>query len=167
MDVGNLISGSSAFSKYSLNIWKFLVHVLWKPGLENSEHYFASVWDECNCAVVWAFFGIAFLWDWNENWLFQSCGHCWVFQICRHIECSTFTASSFRIWNSSTGIPSPPVALFVVMLPKAHLTSHFRMSGSRYVIRPSWLYAVPRNHQRTKRWGVAQFLEFSTLPQNS
>ena len=56
--------------------------------------------------------------------LFQSCGHCWVFQICWHIECSTFTASSFRIWNSSTGIPSPPLALFVVMLSKAHLTSH-------------------------------------------
>ena len=46
------------------------------------------MWDECNCVVVWAFFGIAFLWDWNENWLFQSCGHCWVFQICWHIECS-------------------------------------------------------------------------------
>ena len=61
--------------------------------------------------------------------LFQSCGHCWVFQICWHIECSTFTASSFRIWNSSTGIPSPPLALFVVMLSKAHLTSHSRMSG--------------------------------------
>ena len=42
--------------------------------------------------------------------LFQSCGHCWVFQICWHIECSTFTASSFRIWNSSAGIPSPPLA---------------------------------------------------------
>ena len=65
---GNLISGSSAFSKTSLNIWKFTVHVLLKPGLENFEHYFASVWDECNCAVVWTFFGIAFLWDWNENW---------------------------------------------------------------------------------------------------
>ena len=66
-DVGNLISGSSAFSKTSLNIWKFTVHVLLKPGLENFEHYFTSVWDECNCAVVWAFLGIAFLWDWNEN----------------------------------------------------------------------------------------------------
>ena len=66
-NVGNLISGSSAFSKTSLNIWKFLIHVLLKPGLENFEHYFARVWDECNCVVVWAFFGIAFLWDWNEN----------------------------------------------------------------------------------------------------
>ena len=71
--------------------------------------------------------------------LFQSSGHCWVFQICWHIECSTFTASSFRIWNTSTGIPSPPLALFVVMLPKAHLTSHSRMSGSRWLITASWL----------------------------
>ena len=74
--------------------------------------------------------------------LFQSCDHCWVFQICWHIECNTFTASSFRIWNSSTGIPSPPLAtklLFVVMLSKTHLTSHSRMSGSRRVMIPSWL----------------------------
>ena len=107
-DVGNLISGSSAFSKSNLNIWKFSVHILLKPCLENFEHYFTthssilawkipwmeepgrlqsmgsqrvghnwatslsltSVWDECNCAVVWAFFGIALLWDWNENWPF-------------------------------------------------------------------------------------------------
>ena len=68
MDVDNLISGSSAFPKSSWNTWKFMVHVLLKPGLENFEHYFTSVWDECNCAVVWTFFGNAFLWDWNENW---------------------------------------------------------------------------------------------------
>ena len=70
VDFGNLISGSSAISKSSLNIWNFMVHVLLKPGLENFEHYFASMWDEYNCAVVWTFFGIAFLWDWNENWPF-------------------------------------------------------------------------------------------------
>ena len=69
-DVGNLISGSSIFSKTSLNIWKFTVHILLKPDLENFEHYFASVWDEYNCAVVWTFFDTAFLWDWNENWPF-------------------------------------------------------------------------------------------------
>ena len=69
-DVGNLISGSSAFSKSSLNIWKFMVHVLLKPGLKKFEPYFASMWDEGNCRVLWAFFGIAFLWDWNENWPF-------------------------------------------------------------------------------------------------
>ena len=71
--------------------------------------------------------------------LFQSCGHCGVFQICWHIECSTFTASSFRIWNSLTAIPSPPLALVAVILCKAHLTSHSRMSGSRWVSTPSWL----------------------------
>ena len=67
MDVGNLISGSSAFSKSSLNIWEFSVHMLLKPCFENFKHYFASVWDECNSVVVWTFFGIAFLWDWYEN----------------------------------------------------------------------------------------------------
>ena len=66
-DVGNLISGSSAFSKSILNIWNFMVHIVLKPDLENFEHYFTSMWDECNCTVVWEFFGIAFLWDWNEN----------------------------------------------------------------------------------------------------
>ena len=131
-DAGSLISGSSAFLKTSLNVRKFTVHILLKPGLENFEHYFTSVWDECNCVVVWAFFCIAFLWDWNENWLFPVLWPLLSFQICWHIECSTFTASSFRIWNSSTGIPSPPLALFVVMLSKAHLTSHSRMSGSRW-----------------------------------
>ena len=53
-DVGNLISYSSVFSKSCLNIRKFMAHVLLKCGLENFEHYFTSMWDECNCAVVWA-----------------------------------------------------------------------------------------------------------------
>ena len=56
VDVGNLISGSSDIIKSSLNIWKFMVHVLLKHGLENFEHYFITVWDEYNCAVVWVFF---------------------------------------------------------------------------------------------------------------
>ena len=174
-DVGNLISGSSAFSKSSLHVWKFMIHILLKPGLENFEHYFTrgfpggsegkasawnaggqgsvpwserspgegngnllqysclenpmdrgawwatvhgvaksqtwlsnytsphstSMWDKCNCVVVWAFFDIAFLGIGMKPDLFQSCGHCRVFQICWHIECSTFTTSSFRIWNNS------------------------------------------------------------------
>ena len=69
-EVGNLTSGSSAFSKFSLNLWKFLVHVQLKAGLENFENYFTSVWDECNCVAVLTFFGTAFPWDWNENWPF-------------------------------------------------------------------------------------------------
>ena len=66
-DVGNLISCSSAFSKTCLNIWKFMVHILLKPGFENFKHHFTSMRDECNCEVVWAFLGLAFLCDWNEN----------------------------------------------------------------------------------------------------
>ena len=120
MDVGNLISGSSAFSKSSLYIWKFLVHILLKHSLKDFEHYLASMWNESNCVVVWAFFGTGMKMD-----LFQFCGHCWVFQMCWHIECSTLKASSFRIWNNSAGILSPPLALFIVMLPKVHLTSHY------------------------------------------
>ena len=139
MDVGNLISGSSAFSKSTLNIWKFLVHVLLKPCLENFEHYFASVWDECNCAVVWHSLAWPFLGIGMRTDLFQSYDHGWVFQICWHIECSTSTATSFKIWKSSTGIPSLSLALFVVMLPEPHLTLHSRMSGYRWVITPLWL----------------------------
>ena len=145
MDVGNLISGSSAFSKSSLNIWKFTVHILLKSGLENFEHCFASVWDEYNCAVVWAFFSIAFLWDWNENWHFPVLWPLLSFPDLVKYECSTLTASSLGILNSSAGIPSPPLALFIVMLPKAHLTSHSRMSGSRWVITPLLLFGSWRS----------------------
>ena len=114
-----------------LAIWSLVpvpfLNPAWTPGSSQVTYYWlgefwallASVWDECNCAVVWPFFRIAFLWDWMKTDLSQSCGHCWVFQICWHIECSTFTASSSRIWNSSTGISSPPLALFVVMFLKS------------------------------------------------
>ena len=125
------------FSKSSLNIWKFTVHVLLKPGLENFDHYFASVWDECNCGVIWAFFGIAFLWDWNENWPFPVLWPLLSFPNLLAYWMQHFNSIIFRTWNSSTGIPSPPLALFVVLLPKAHLTSHFRMSSSRWVITPT------------------------------
>ena len=70
MGVRNLISGSSAFSKSSLYTWNFSVHVLLKPHLKDFEHYLAGMWNEHNCVVVKTFFGIALLWDWNENWPF-------------------------------------------------------------------------------------------------
>ena len=124
--VGNLISGSSAFSESSLNIWKFLAHILLKANLEDFKHYLASIWNEGNC---------------KKTDFFQSCGRCWVFQISWHIEWSTLTASSFRIGNSSTGVPSPPVALFIVILSKAHLNSHSRMSGSKYVV-VIWVFKI-------------------------
>ena len=103
-NVGNLISGSSAFSKTSLNIWKFMVHVLLKPGLENFEHYFTSVWDECSCAVVWAFLGIAFLWDWNENWPFPVLWPLLSFPNLLAYWVQHFHSIIFQDWNSSTGI---------------------------------------------------------------
>ena len=113
--------------------------MLLKPSLKDFECFLASKWNECNCMVVWTFFGIGLLWDWNENWLFQSSGHCWVFQICWHIQCSTLTVSSCRILNSSPRNPALLLALFIVMLPKAHLTSHSRISSSMWVTTPLWL----------------------------
>ena len=128
--------------------------------LEGVEQYLASMWNECNCVVVWTFFGIVFLWDWNKTDLYQSCGHCWVFQICWLIEYSTVTVSSLRIWNSLAGIPPPQLALFVVMLPKAHLTSHSKIFGSRWVITPITIKVIiilsftNHNFLRNIKWNV-------------
>ena len=98
-------------------------------------------------AIVWWFehsLALPFLGLRMKTDFFQSCGHCWVFQIYWRIECSTFTASSFRNGNSSARIPPPPLTLFVMMLPKVHLTLHSRMSGSRWVISPLWLSGLCR-----------------------
>ena len=100
--------------------------------LEDFEHDLASMWNECNCAVVWTFFGTAPL-GFSVLWpllTFPNFLAHWV----QH-----FKSIAFRMWNSSNGISSPSLALSVVMLPKAHLTSHSRMSGSRWMITPSWL----------------------------
>ena len=67
-----MLAITSAFSKYSLTLRKFTVHVLLKSGLENFEHYFASIWDDGKCEVVWAFFGIAFLWELEWKLTFSS-----------------------------------------------------------------------------------------------
>ena len=146
---------SSAFSKGSLNIWKFTV--LLKPGLENFEHYSLA----CEMSGIVQQFehslALPCFWIGIKTEFFQSCGHCWVFQICWHIECNTFTAPSFRIRNSSTGIPSPPLALFIVMLPEAHWTSHSRMSGSKWVITPSWLSGSLRSFLYSSFFFSVQF----------
>ena len=98
--------------------------------------------DKCNCLVFQAFFNTTLPGNWDEDWPFQSCGHCWVFQICWHIECNALISSSFRVWNSSAGIPSPPLALLTGMLPNAPLTSHSRMSGSEWDTTAPWLSII-------------------------
>ena len=139
-DVSNLISGSSAFSKSSLYIWNCSTHILLKPSLNDFEHYIASMWNEYNCTVVWTFFGTALLWNWDENWPFPVLWPLLCFPNLLPYWVQNFKASSFRILDSSDGIPSPPLALYIVMLPKTHLTSHSSMSGSGWVITPLWLY---------------------------
>ena len=138
-----------------LTIWSLVPLHFLNPGWTSGSSWFMYCWSLawrifeysltsiCEMgAVVWKFehfFALPFFGIGMKTVLFQACGHCWVFQICRCIECSTLTASSFRILNSSAGIPSPPLALFVVMHPKAYLTSHSMMSVSRWVRTPSWL----------------------------
>ena len=89
--------------------------------------------------VVWTFFGFALLWNWNENWHFQGMWPQLSFPNLLAYWCSTLTASSFRSLNSSARIPSPHLSVFAAMLPKAHLTSHFRMFGSVWGTTPLWL----------------------------
>ena len=121
--------------QWMLAIWSLVLlpflKPAWTPGISQFMYCWSLAWRILSIillafemsTIVWSFehslalpfFGIGI-----KTNLFQSCGHCWVFQTCWNIECSTFTAS-FRTWNSSAGIPSPPLALFIVMLPKARL----------------------------------------------
>ena len=132
-DIGNLVSGSSAFLKSA-----------WTSGSSWFMYCWSLAWRILSitllaCEMSALCGSLSILWhcpslglEWKLTF-FQSCDHWWVFQICWRIECSTLTASSFRIWSSSAGFPSPLLALFLVMLPKARLTSQTRMSGSRWV----------------------------------
>ena len=138
VNFGTLTSGSSAFSKPSLYIWNFSVHIVLKPNLKDFEHKLASMWNEYNCTLVWAFFNIALLWDWNENWplpiLWSLLSFPFFLTLMQHLAAATFT-----ILKRSAGISSLPLALFIVVLPKAHLTSQARKSGSRWVTTTLWL----------------------------
>ena len=135
---------SLAFSmiQWMLAIWSLVPLPFLKPAWTSGSSWFTYCWSlawrissitllACEMRAIMQYFehslALPFFGIGMKTDLFQSCGHCWVFQICWHIECSSFTASSFRIWNSSTGIPSPPLALFIVMLPKAYLTSYSRI----------------------------------------
>ena len=145
--------------KWMWAVWSLVPLPLQNPAWTSKSSQFMYLWnlawrtlsiallacEMCTRVVIWAFFGISFLWHWIKTDLFQSCGHCWVFQICWHFESSIFTASLSRIWNSSTGTSLPPLPLFILMLSKAHLTSNSNMSGSRRVITPSWLSGSVRS----------------------
>ena len=134
---------SVAFSmiQQMLAIWSLVPLPFPKPAWTSGSSWFMNCWSlarrifsiallSCEMSEIVSLFehslALPFLGIGMKTDLFQFCGYCWVFQICWYIEYSTFTALSFRIWNSSTGIPSPPLALFVVM---AHLT-----------LRPTWLH---------------------------
>ena len=133
MDIDNLISGSSAFSKTSLNIWKFTGHILLKTGLENFEHYFTSVWDECNLSILWDWLSLGLQWKLTFSSPVATA------EFSKFAGIFSAALSQHHLLGFETGIPSPPLALFLVMIPEAHLTSHSRMPGSRWVITPSWL----------------------------
>ena len=140
MHVGNLISGFSAFSKSSLSIWMFTVLLLLKPGLENFEHYFASVWDECNCAGVWTFLSLPFFCNGMKSDLFQSCGHCWVFQICLGMVLITAscTMSQTSIHSSSGTLSIRSNSLNLI----PSLGSHPLLGNLRTVSLPNSIVAL-------------------------
>ena len=120
-------SGSSWFIYYWSLTWRILSITLLAWEMSEIAQSFGH-------SLSLSFFGIGV-----KTKLVQFCGHCWVFQICWHIECNALTAPSFRIWISSGGISSSPLALFIVMLPKAHLSLHSRTFDSRWVTTLSWL----------------------------
>ena len=66
-NVGNLISSSSAFSKPNLGIWKFMVHIMLKPSMQDFKHGLTSMGDEGNCPMVSTFFSTTFLGNWDED----------------------------------------------------------------------------------------------------
>ena len=113
------------------------------------------MWNECNCTVVWTFFGNALLLDWSENWPFSVRWPLLSFPNLLAFESSTFTASSFRIWNSSAWIPSPPP--LCSQITKAYLTLHSKMSGSRHVITQSWLSGSLRSFSYSSAYSCHLF----------
>ena len=170
---------SLAFSmiQQMLAIWSLVPLPFLKPAWTSGSSWFTYCWSFAGrilsitflvcemSAIVWKFehyLKLPFLGTGMKTDLFQSYGHCSVFQICWHIEYSSLTASSFRILSSLPGIPSPPLALFMVILPKAHLTSHFRMSGSRWAITPPLLSGSLRSLYSSSVYSCHLFLIPST-----
>ena len=138
-NVANLISGSSVFSKPSLYIGIPQLTYCWRLAWRTLSKILHHVkWEQWNCSLN--ILGIVLLWIWIENWHFPVLEPLlWFPNLLLYWVQHLYSIIFFRIWNSSAGIPSPPLALFIVMLPKAPLTSHSRMSGSQWVITSLWL----------------------------
>ena len=107
-----------------------------KLSMQDFRHDTTSVGDECNCPMVSTFFSTTLLGNWDGDWLFPVLWQLLGLQICWHIECNTLMASSSRVFHSSPGIPSHPLALFAAVLPKTYLISYSRMSGSGWLTTP-------------------------------
>ena len=125
-----------------LNTWKFLVHAILKPRLEDFEYNLSSMGNELSCPVVWTFFSTVLLGNWDEDWTFPVLWPLLGFPNLPAYWGQHFTASFFfffKILNSFVGIPSLPLSFLAAVLPKTHLTSDSRMSGSEWEPTPSWL----------------------------
>ena len=139
VDVGNLISGSFAFSKPNLDMWRILIYMMMKPSLKDFEHNLTRMRKECNCMVAWTFFSTALLGNCDENWAFPVLWPLLGFPNLLTYWVQHLIASSFWILNSSAGIPSPLLALLEAVLPEGLLTLYSRMSGSWWMTTPLWL----------------------------
>ena len=106
-------------SGFQMFIWKFSVHILLEASLKDFEHYLVNMWNEHNSTVLWTFFCIVFLWNWNENWPFPVLWTLLSFPNVLAYWAQHFNSIFLRVWYSSAGTSSPPLALLVVMLPKA------------------------------------------------
>ena len=134
---GNLFSFSSAFSKLRLDIWKFLVCIMLKPSIQDFKHNLTSLGDEYSCLMVRTFFSTTLLGNWDEDWPFPVLWPLLGLPGLLTYWMQYLDGIILWVLNSSTEIPSNPLALLTAMLPKAHLTSYSRMSNCRWLTTPS------------------------------
>ena len=119
-------------------IWKFTVHILLKPGLENFELTLLA----CEMSEIVQLCSLNILWDCLSlglEWRLTFSSPVATAEFSKFAGILSAALSKHHLWNSSVGLSSPPLAFFIVMLPKAYLTLHSTISGSRWVITPSWL----------------------------
>ena len=116
-----------------------------KPIIWYFNHDLTSMGEECNCPVVWTFFSTATLRNWDKDWPFPALWPLLGLPDLLTHWVQHFENIIFRVLNSSPGIPSHPLTLLTSVLPKAHFTSHSRISGSVWLTTPLWLYCSLRS----------------------